>query len=416
MFSARPARYGSSDGRDLRGVPDAARAWSPAPRPAAAGNSTLSRLVSRSSRPKTSHVPPAPSASSAASSSVGRRPATAGGRSATDASRGRQVRAPQPVRVGLDLVVGAPAEHRAGVVLGVPAVDGVLVVLVQQQPLLLAAELAVPVAHQHEPAAQLLAVQVGVQLARRADRGRPGRPALCGSQVPESQTITSPPPYSPAGMTPSKSRYSIGWSSTWTAVRRAFGSSVGPLRHRPADQHAVDLEPQVVVQPPGPVPLHDEAQRAAAGGAGAGAPAGSGVRAKSRFRRYGDSGSDFPLPTPEPVPALLPASPPPILAGSTSTGSPEAVDSTKIGGGVGVGGAVVGEDVGRRSRCAGGAARCARGCRRRPCCRTRSAGRRPAPGSSAAARAWSGPPRRSAARRSSRAASRAASSGGSRSR
>ena len=43
-----------------------------------------------------------------------------------------------------------------------------------------------------------------------------------------SQTITSPPPYSPAGITPSKSRYSIGWSSTWIALRRAFGSSVGP--------------------------------------------------------------------------------------------------------------------------------------------------------------------------------------------
>jgi hypothetical protein len=50
-----------------------------------------------------------------------------------------------------------------------------------------------------------------------------------GSNVPQSQTITSPAPYWPFGMTPSKSKYSIGWSSTWTAIRRSFGSSVGPL-------------------------------------------------------------------------------------------------------------------------------------------------------------------------------------------
>ena len=51
-----------------------------------------------------------------------------------------------------------------------------------------------------------------------------------GSYVPQSQTMTSPPPYSPRGMTPSKSKYSIGWSSTWTrrypADRRDRG--VGP--------------------------------------------------------------------------------------------------------------------------------------------------------------------------------------------
>src|SRR5215204_2865117 len=55
-----------------------------------------------------------------------------------------------------------------------------------------------------------------------------GSSVFCGSQVPMSQTMTSPPPYSPAGMTPSKSRYSMGWSSTCTALRRAAGSSVGP--------------------------------------------------------------------------------------------------------------------------------------------------------------------------------------------
>ena len=58
-----------------------------------------------------------------------------------------------------------------------------------------------------------------------ASAGSAGSPY--GSQVPLSQTITSPPPYSPAGMTPSKSMYSIGWSSTWMAARRTAGSRVG---------------------------------------------------------------------------------------------------------------------------------------------------------------------------------------------
>ena len=102
----------------------------------AAGNSTLSRLVTRAARPKTSHVPcvrPAPPARRSRSSGSGsgtqrrRRPRRPAGR------------APQPVRVGQHLVVGAAAEHRPRVVLGVPAVHGVLVALVQQQPLLLAA-------------------------------------------------------------------------------------------------------------------------------------------------------------------------------------------------------------------------------------------------------------------------------------
>ena len=50
-----------------------------------------------------------------------------------------------------------------------------------------------------------------------------------GSHVPQSHTITSPAPYCLAGITPSKSKYSIGWSSTWTAIRRIFESRVGPF-------------------------------------------------------------------------------------------------------------------------------------------------------------------------------------------
>ena len=37
------------------------------------------------------------------------------------------------------------------------------------------------------------------------------------------------------------------------------------VRHRPAHQHSVDLKAQVVMQAPGPVPLHDKPALAAVG-------------------------------------------------------------------------------------------------------------------------------------------------------
>ena len=50
-----------------------------------------------------------------------------------------------------------------------------------------------------------------------------------GAQMPVSQTIIGPPPYSPSGITPSKSMYSSGWSSVSTASRFSAGSSDGPF-------------------------------------------------------------------------------------------------------------------------------------------------------------------------------------------
>jgi hypothetical protein len=44
--------------------------------------------------------------------------------------RRRQIRAPQPIRIGLDLIVGPTTEHRPWVVLGVPARDRILIPLV----------------------------------------------------------------------------------------------------------------------------------------------------------------------------------------------------------------------------------------------------------------------------------------------
>ena len=80
-----------------------------------------------------------------------------------------------------------------------------------------------------------------------------------GTNVPQSQTITSPAPYWPRGITPSKSKYSIGWSSTWTAIRRIDGVERRSLGDRPAREQAVDLEAEVVVEAGRAVALDDEA-------------------------------------------------------------------------------------------------------------------------------------------------------------
>ena len=69
----------------------------------------------------------------------------------------------------------------------------------------------------------------------------------------------------PAGITPSKSTYSSGWSSTWTASRRAVGSSVGPFGTAQLTSTPSNFQPQVVVQPAGPVALHHEPRPGCAG-------------------------------------------------------------------------------------------------------------------------------------------------------
>ena len=73
-----------------------------------------------------------------------------------------------------------------------------------------------------------------------------------------SQTIILPPPYSPFGMVPCESqvlhRMVLGVHGQMVD-RRGVGQV---LRHRPAHQHAVAFQAQVVVQPTGVVLLDDE--------------------------------------------------------------------------------------------------------------------------------------------------------------
>ena len=141
---------------------------------------------------------------------------------------------------------------------------GRVVVLVEQQPLLLAAVASPRRTSTNRPCSfspsrSKCSSPVGDRLDRVVGR-RPG------VHVPQSHTITSPPPYSPPGMTPSKSKYSSGWSSTCTARRWPSGSRVGPFGHGPAHQHAVQLQAEVVVEPAGPVALHDEPPAVRRGG------------------------------------------------------------------------------------------------------------------------------------------------------
>jgi hypothetical protein len=76
------------------------------------------------------------------------------------------------VRAGcFDLVIGAPAEHRLGVVRRIPAFDGMLAALVQQQPRVLTGP--VPAApYQDQAAAELVTMHLGMQFAGRDRRCR----------------------------------------------------------------------------------------------------------------------------------------------------------------------------------------------------------------------------------------------------
>ena len=96
-------------------------------------------------------------------------------------------------------------------------------------------------------------LEVPVAIAARADRRR-------ASTCRGPRSRPSPRRTGARGITPSKLAYSSGWSSTWTASRLSAGSRLGPLGTAQLCEHAVELEPEVVVQLAGGVLLHDEAQ------------------------------------------------------------------------------------------------------------------------------------------------------------
>src|SRR5262245_47650202 len=149
-------------------------------------------------------------------------------------------------------------------VLSRPAIAGVLVVLVEQQPLFLAGGVG-PRPYEHEPAAQLFAGQVGVQLAALYRVTRIRRIArlvrLPRAGVPDDDV---------AGAVPAGRDHAL---EVEVLKRMVLDLERGApdlrierrsLRHRPTHEHTVDLEAHVVMEAAGAMPLYDEAPLAGA--------------------------------------------------------------------------------------------------------------------------------------------------------
>ena len=248
--AAQPARSALRTGR--------ARAWSPVTPVPARGRAPCRGWSAASVRPKTSHLPFGPSASRAASSSA-LRSATTCGRRAIDASAAG--RSERHIRSGSAWTSSfvRPLSTDRGCSSG-------------SQPSTACSSRLCTSSHcSRSPRAPGLCGRGGPAPADRAASARgPRRAAHPRRPLPRGRPCravpTCPRPTRsrhrrrtrPRGITPSKSKYSIGWSSTWTAVRFARGSKRRAPRHGPTDQHAVDLEPEVVVEAPGAMPLHDE--------------------------------------------------------------------------------------------------------------------------------------------------------------
>ncbi len=163
--------------------------------------------------------------------------------------------------------------------LGIPARRRVLVLLVQHEPLLLAALLPRPDEHEH--AAELLPEQLGMDVPVR-DRGERvlGLVQLPGAAVPHDHVAAAVLPARDDAL-----EVEVVDRVVLDVDREVAGLGIQgrTLRHGPADEHAVHLEAEVVVQPPGPVPLHDEARRFARRG---GASACLRARSSSRSRAW----------------------------------------------------------------------------------------------------------------------------------
>jgi hypothetical protein len=150
------------------------------------------------------------------------------------------------------------------VLFGIPAFDGELVVLVQQQPLLSRRRIATG-ADEHKAPAQFVAGHVDVNFALGHGPGRiVGLGRRPGTGVPHDDVAAAVL----AG------RYDalevdVLHRMVLDMEGRAPHSGVQrrTLRHGPTHQHTVDLQSEVVVQPPGPVSLHHEAARRPGAGA-----------------------------------------------------------------------------------------------------------------------------------------------------
>jgi hypothetical protein len=224
MLNARRRTYGSRVGA-IRAVYRRRSRLVTGSSPARGGKSTLSRLVTLRSRPKTCHTPPdarSPSSSRRASSPAGSAVALSGTAARAAGWSERHIRSGSALTSSLVRPLSTERGWSSG----------------SHPPFANSSFLC---SSSHRSRSPSLPVRTSTKRPRSFSpnmsrcssppaSARPGSSTpSAGRQVPASHTMTSPPPYPPAGMIPSKSMYSMGWSSTWKAARRAFGSSVGPL-------------------------------------------------------------------------------------------------------------------------------------------------------------------------------------------
>jgi hypothetical protein len=110
------------------------------------------------------------------------------------------------------------------------------------------------------------------------------------SYVPASQIVIDPPPYSPFGISPENSRYSMGWSSVRTASRTVAGSVGRPLGT--AQEASTPSRSRRTSQCSRRAWCSWMTKRCPSPGpAGSLSGTGSGVRRGSRLRRYSSSGT-----------------------------------------------------------------------------------------------------------------------------
>ena len=161
-------------------------------------------------------------------------------------------------------------------------VTGVLVGFVEDEPLLLAAAVLVA-PDQHETTVQLLAEQVDVELAVGDGLDRiVGVHRFVGAPVPDDHVAAAVLARGDDTLEVEvldRVVLDVHTEPPDLRVERR------PLRDRPAHEHAVHLEPEVVVQRAGTMPLDHEAT-VPGRFLGARRPAGSGVLAKSRLAVY----------------------------------------------------------------------------------------------------------------------------------
>ncbi len=225
--------------------------------PSRPGKRTLSRLVTCRRRPWTSHVPPVPSAARSSIVSAGSGSGSSDSSASAAGAPERQTRSGssatsslvRPLSTDRGCSSGSQPSTAWSSCLWSSIHDS-------RSP-------SAPVRTQDEPPAQLLPVHVGMQLAvadRPARVG--GADRLPRPGVPHDDVAAAVLTGRDHALEVEVLDGVVLHVHRQAAHLRVEGRALG---HGPAHQHAVDLEPEVVVEAARPVPLHDEPRSVAIG-------------------------------------------------------------------------------------------------------------------------------------------------------